>query len=55
MELGKSFEKELDNILFTPIYANLATKLECESFMKIRIYNMIYHTLSLNTNYGIRL
>jgi hypothetical protein len=53
MELGNNTKYSI-SISINPIHANLATNLECESFMKIRLYNMIYNTLLLNS-YDIRL
>jgi hypothetical protein len=53
MKLGNNIYHEISFYL-TPIHVNLATNLECESFMKIRLYNMIYNTLLLNS-YDIRL
>ena len=53
MELGNNTKYSI-SISINPIHANLATNLECESFMKIRLYNMIYNMLVLNS-YDIRL
>ncbi len=52
MKLGNNIYHKI-SFYITPIHVTLATDLECESFMKIRLYNMIYDTLSLNTNYNI--
>ena len=52
MELGNNTKYSI-SIAITPIHSNLEINLECESFMKIRLYNMIYDTLSLNTNYEL--
>lgn len=52
MELGNNTKYSI-SISINPIHYNLAINLECDSFMKIRLYNMIYDTLSLNTNYEL--
>ena len=54
MEIGNNTKYSI-SISINPIHYSLAINLECESFMKIRLYNMIYDTLLRNTNYEIRL